>query len=145
MNKTHYYSLVVKTLQDEVADKNTNAYCVKNVFKYHENIVDKLSSSCLFKEELGFLIKFSFSTSNFVLTKVPQSKTIQEAIQVQNNTSSMVAGQNCTICCLSNIVLRLLKPFLSHIKSYIKTKYDFLVKYFREDKWDAILTIFDIV
>ena len=83
MNKTHYYSLVVKTLQDEVADKNTNAYCEKNVFKYHENIVDKLSSSCLFKEELGFLIKFSFSTSNFVLTKVPQSKTIQEAIQVQ--------------------------------------------------------------
>ena len=33
MNKTHYYSMVVKILQDEVTYKKTNEYCDKKVFK----------------------------------------------------------------------------------------------------------------
>ena len=33
MNKTHYYNMVVKILQDEVTYKKTNEYCDKKVFK----------------------------------------------------------------------------------------------------------------
>ena len=35
MNKTHYYSMVVKILQDEVTYKKTNEYCDKKSFQRH--------------------------------------------------------------------------------------------------------------
>ena len=38
----------------------------------------------------------------------------------------------------------LLKPFLIHIKSYIKDNLDFLAKCSRENKLDTILTTFDV-
>ena len=45
---------------------------------------------------------------------------------------------------LSNLV-DILKPFLIHIKSYIKYNLDFLAKCSRENKWNTIFTTFDIV
>ena len=85
MNKTHYYSMVVKILQDKVTYKKTNEYCDKKLFKDLEKLIAKFSN-CLLKEEQDFLTKFSFSTSNFYgLPKVHKSKIIQEAIQVQNS------------------------------------------------------------
>ena len=110
------------------------------------------------KEEQDFLTKFSFSTINFYgLPKVHKSKIIQEAIQVQNSEyvkiyeppdltlRPIVAGPNCPTRRLSNLVDILLKPFLIHIKSYIKDNLDFLAKCSRENKWDTILTTFDVV
>ena len=82
MNKTHYYNMAVKILQDEVTYKKTNENCDKKVFKD----LEKLVANCLLKEEQDFLSKFSFSTSNcYALTKVHKSKIIQEAIEVQNS------------------------------------------------------------
>ena len=46
---------------------------------------------------------------------------------------------------LSNLVDILSKPFLIHIKSYIKDNLDFLAKCSRENKWDTILTTSDVV
>ena len=82
---------------------------------------------------------------------------IQEVIQVQNSeyikineTSDLtlrpiVAGPNCPTRRLSNLVDILLKPFLIHIKSYIKDNLDFLAKCSRETKRDTILATFDVV
>ena len=85
INKTHYYSMVVKIFQDEETHQKTNANCDKKVFKDLEKLVAKFSN-CLYKEEQDFLTKFSFSTSNFYgLPKVHKSKIIQEAMQVQNS------------------------------------------------------------
>ena len=127
MNKTHYYSVVVKILQDEV----TNECCDKKVFKDLEKLVAKFSN-CLLKEEQDFLTKFSFSTSNFYgLPKVHKSKIIQEAIQVQNSEyikiyepsdltlRPIVADPNCPTRRLSNLVDILSKPFL--IQAILKT------------------------
>ena len=99
------------------------------------------------KEEQDFLTKFSFLTSNFYgLPKVHKSKIIQEAIQVQNSEyikiyepsdltlRPIVADPTCPTCRLSNLVDILLKPFLIHIKSYIKDNLDFLAKCTRENK-----------
>ena len=55
------------------------------------------------------------------------------------------ADPNCPSHWLSNLVDTLLKPFLIHIKSYIKCDLNFLAKYFRENKWDTILTTSDFV
>ena len=57
----------------------------------------------------------------------------------------IVAGPNCPTRRLSNLVDKLLKPFLMHIKSYIKDNLDFLAKCSRENKCDTILTTFDVV
>ena len=133
MNKTHYYSIVVKILQDEETCKKTNENCDKKVFKDLEKLVAKFSN-CLLKEEQDFLTKFSFSTSNFYgLPKVHKSKIIQEAIQVQNSEymkiyeppdltlRQVVAGPNCPTHRLSNLVDILLKPFLIHINAVLET------------------------
>ena len=115
-------------------------------------------SNCLLKEEKDLVTKFLFLTSNFNgLPKVHKSNIIQEAIQVQNSEyikiyeppdltlRPIVAGPNCPTRRLSNLVDILLKPFLIHIKSYIKDNLDFLAKCSRENKWDTILTTFDVV
>ena len=146
MNKTRYYNIVVKILQDEETYKKTNKNCDKKVFKDLEKFIAKFSN-CLSKEEQDFLTKFSFSTSNFYgLPKVHKSKIIQEAIQVQNSEyvkiyeprdltlRPIVAGPNCPTRRLSNLVDVLLKPFLIHIKSYNKDNLDFLAKCSRENK-----------
>ena len=91
------------------------------------------------------------------MPKVHKSKIIQEAIQVQNSENvkiyespdlilrPIVAGPNCPTRRLSNLTDILLKPFLIHIKSYIKDNLDFLAKCSRENKWDTISTTFHIV
>ena len=146
MNKTHYYNIVVKILQDEETYKKTNENCDKKVFKDLEKFIAKFSN-CLSKEEQDFLTKFSFSTSNFYgLPKVHKSKIIQEAIQVQNSEyvkiyeprdltlRPIVAAPNGPTRRLSNLVDVLLKSFLIHIKNYTKDNLDFLAKFSRENK-----------
>ena len=157
MNKTHYYNIVVKILQDEETYKKNNENGDKKVFKHLEKVVAKFSN-CLLKEEQDFQTKFSFSTSNFYgLAKVHKFKIIQEAIQVQNSgyvkiyeppdltLQPIVAAPNFPTRRLSNLVDILLKPFRIHIKSFIKDNLDFLAKCSRENKWDTILTISDVV
>ena len=133
-----------------------NENCDKKVFKNLEIPFAKFSN-CLLKEEQHFLTRLSFSISNFhCLPKFYKSKVIQEAIQVQNSEyikiyepsdltlRPIVTGPNCPTCRLSNLVDILLKPFLIHIKSYIKDNLHFLAKCSRENKWDTILTTFDV-
>ena len=75
MNKTHYYNIVVKILQDEETYEKTNEknQCDKKVFKDLEKFVAKFSN-CFLKEEQDFLTTFSFSTSNFYgLPKIHKS------------------------------------------------------------------------
>ena len=112
----------------------------------------------MLKEEQDFLTKFSFSASSFYdLPRVHKFKTIQEGIQVQSSEYIKIhelsdstlratdAGPNSPTRRLSNLVDTLSKSFLIHIKSYIKGNLDFLAKSSRENKWDTILTTFDVV
>ena len=130
--------MVVKILQHEVTYKKNNENFDKKVFKDLEKLVIKFRSSLL-KEERDFRTKFSFSTSSFYgLPKVHKSKIIQEAIQVHNSEyikiyeppdltlRPIVAGPNCPTRRLNSLGDILLKPFLIHIKSYIKDNLDFL-------------------
>ena len=110
------------------------------------------------KGRTSFLTKFSFSASNFYdFPRVHKFKTIQEGIQVQSREYIKIhelsdstlratdAGPNSSTRRLSNLVDTLSKSFLIHIKSYIKGNLDFLAKFSRENKWDTILTTFDVV
>ena len=118
--------------------KKTNENCHKNVFKDLEKLVATFSN-CLLKEEQDFMIKFSFSTSNFFrLLKVHKSKIIREAIQVQNSEyvkiyghqdltlRPIVEGPNCPNRRLSKLVDILLKPFLIILKATLNAILIFL-------------------
>ena len=128
--------------------KKTNENGDKKVFKDLEKLVAKFSN-CLLNEEQDFLTKLSFSTSKFYwLPKACNSKIIQEAIQVQSSEYIKIyepPDPNCPTRRLSNLVGISLKPFLIHIKSYIKNNLDFLTKCSEENKRDNISAIFDVV
>ena len=82
------------------------------------------------------------------MPKACKSKIIQEAIQVQGSEYIKIyepPGLNCPTRRLSNLGGISLKPFLIHIKSYIKNNLDFLTKWSRENKWDTISAISDVV
>ena len=79
------------------------------------------------------LINISFSISSFYgLSKVCKSKQINEAIRQQINEHTeihepddltmrpIVGGPNCPTRPLSHLIDKILKPFLIHIKSYVK-------------------------
>ena len=98
------------------------------------------------KVEKLYLTNVSFSTSNiFGLLKVHKSKQINEAIQRQNNeyieihepddltVRPVVVGPNCPARPLSQLINIILKPFLIHIKSYVKDNLDFLRKCSRKN------------
>ena len=57
----------------------------------------------------------------------------------------IVAGAICPIRSLSNLSDILLKPFLLHVKSYVKDNLDFLSKCSRENFEDTLLVTFDVV
>ena len=97
--------------------------------------------SLLTKVEKLYLTNISFSTSNFCgLPKVHKSKQINEAIQQQNNENikihepndltlrPIVGGPNCPTRSLGQFIDIILKPFLIHIKNYVKYNLDFLRK-----------------
>ena len=104
---------------------------IQELSKKHDNI--------LTKQEKNYLSKNSFSTSNFYgLPKVHKSKQISEAIQNQNDeyieifepsdltVRPIVGGPNCPTRPLSELIDIILKPFLVHIKSYVRDNLDFL-------------------
>ena len=97
------------------------------------------------------------SSSNFNgLPKVDKSKIIQEAIQVENSVyikiyepshltlQPIVAGPDSPTLRWGSLVDISLKPFLIHIKSYIKDNIGSLANCSREKRWNTILT-FDFV
>ena len=86
-----------------------------------------------------------------------KSKWIQNAIKEQQKEyvniiepsdlklRPIVAGPICPTRPLSNLIDILLKPFLLHIKSYVKDNLDFLSKSSRENYEDNLLVMFDVV
>ena len=113
--------------------------------------------SLLTKEEKLYLKNISFWTSNFYrLPKVHKSKQINEAIQQQNNeyteihepddwtVRSIVGGPNCPTRLLSQLIDIILKPFLIHLKSYVKDNLDFLRKCSRKNNDSTTLATFNV-
>ena len=113
--------------------------------------------SLLTKEEKLYLTNISFSTSNFYrLPKVHKSKQINEAIQQQNNeyteihepddwtARSIVGGPDCPTRLLSQLIDIILKPFLIHLKSYVKDNLDFLRKCSRKNNDSTTVVMFDV-
>ena len=100
---------------------------------------------------------YSYNTSNFYgLPKIQKSKLIQNAIKEQQKEyvhiidpldlkpEPIVAGPICPTRPLSNLTDILLKPFLLHVKSYVKDNLDLLSKCSRENYEDTLLVTFGV-
>ena len=57
----------------------------------------------------------------------------------------IVAGPICPTRPLGSLIEILLKPFLTHVKIYVKDNLDFLPNCSREDYEDTLLVTFDVV
>ena len=112
----------------------------------------------LTKKEKEYLTSFWYSTSNFYgLPKTHKSKLIQNAIKEQQKEyvhiiepsdlklRPIVGGPICPTRPLRNLIDIPLKPFLLHVKSYVKDNIDFFSKCSRENCEDTLLVTFDVV
>ena len=118
----------------------------------------KKNKDNLTKKEKEYLISFSYNAGNFYgLPKIRKSKLIPNAIKEQQKQyvhisepsdlklRPIVAGPICPTKPLSNFSNILLKPFLLHVKSYVKDNLDFLSKCSRENYEDTLIVTFDVV
>ncbi|XP_062571387.1 uncharacterized protein LOC134233429, partial [Saccostrea cucullata] len=140
MNTEYYKSKILQMLNnsefyDEISensDKKTMRK-IKNLIKNHN------TTSCLTDKEEDFLINFDFRESAFYgLPKIHKSKTIKEAIKIQNSAyvtcndpedltfRPIVGGPNAPTQRLSHLMDILLKPLCLEVKSYVRDDLDFL-------------------
>ena len=132
--------MIFQHLNDANTYQKTNRKCDNCITKKIGELANKYES-LLTKVEKLYLTNISFSTSIFNgLPKVHKSKQINEAIQQQNNeyieihepnnltVRPIVGGPNCPTRPLSQLINIILKPFLIHIKSYVKDNLNFLRK-----------------
>ena len=111
----------------------------------------------LTKKESSYLTNFNFKTSNFYgLPKIHKSKLNSEAIASKNDeyikvlepidlkVRPIVAGPMCPTRPLSALIDILLKPFVTHLNSYIRDNLDFLKQCSRVNSENTILVTFDV-
>ena len=107
---------------------------MKVVIKSNKNIAILVQKY----NEKDCLTNFSTKTSNFYgLPKIHKSKLISEAMEEQNSECvsifepddlklpPIVSGAICPTRPLSYLIDKILKPFIIHVKSFIKDNIDF--------------------
>lgn len=138
LNKAFYQEKITEMLQDTDTYTKLN----KNPDRKTLNCIDNLVKNCdnsMTKKEKEYLTKFEHKTSNFYgLPKVHKSDIIKQAIYDQNSDyvttpdpadlkfRPVVAGPICVTSRLSNLIDILLRPFIPHVKSYVRDDIDFL-------------------
>ena len=129
--------MIIDHLNDKTTNKMVETNCDTKEMKGIAKIIEKYKDN-LTKKEKEYLTSFSYNTSNFYgLPKIHKSKLIQNAIKEQQKEyvhitepsdlklRPIVAGPICSTRLLCNLTDILLKPFLLHLKSYIKDNLDF--------------------
>jgi hypothetical protein len=140
MDRDYYEEKIAETL----ADIDTYKEISNNVDKITVNKINKLVQKyelMLTKKEKDYLQDFESKTSNFYgLPKVHKSQEIIQAIKSQQKSylriirptdlkfRPIVAGPSCPTHRLSNLLDILLKPFVHHVKSYVRDDIDFLTQ-----------------
>ena len=134
LSKHHYRAMIYEHLSN--LDKNLDPTIMKKLKK----LLNKHKSIFTVKE-FKYLNEADYSTSNFYgLPKIHKSQLITNAIKEQNSevvsinepqdlkVKPIVGGPKCPTRKLSELIDALLKPFLKHLKSYIRDGIDFLNK-----------------
>ena len=140
--------------------RNTYQELEKNIDNEIFNKIVKLDTEhedVLTDKEIKYLTHFNHQPSQlYGLPKIHKSEQIQKT--VQENPSKyvdvqqpddlpmrpIVAGPNCVTSRLSNLLDVLLKPFLKHVKSYVRDDIDFLNKVPKNITESKVLLTLDV-
>ena len=158
MNTSHYVKMIEVQLKSENSSyKQTTKSCDNKVLDELKKLSIKYKDQ-LTKAELNYLTNFSCHTSNFYgLPKIHKSELLKEAIKIQNSDyiellepndlklRPIVAGPSCPTRRLSDLIDKILKPLVQHVKSYVRDNIHFLDKCSRENSENTTLATFDIV
>lgn len=141
-------------------DTDTYKEITKNIDRKTLNKLQKLvekHESTLTKKEADYLCNFESKTSNFYgLPKIHKSQEIVQAVNNQRSSyiritrpqdlkfRPIVAGPACPTHRLSNLLDILLKPFLKHVKSFVRDDIDLLTKLPERIKENETFATFDI-
>ena len=145
MNREYYKTKMLEMLEDNSFYRQANDDCSKSTFKKIKSLI-KLSGDVT-RHEIDYLLNFEFKSSSFYgLPKIHRSNLIQEKCQKTYSTylelkdpsdlkfRPIVAGPNCETHRLSNLIDLLLKPFIKHVKSYVRDDLDFFISFTYERK-----------
>ena len=154
MNSEFYGRKMRQILEDETTYKKLNKNIDKEVLKKIEDLT-AMHDKELTKKEVKYLTNFDYKTSQlYGLPKVHKSMKINEEIQktkteyisvlrpTDMSFRPIIAGPVCVTSRLSNFLDILLKPYIIHIKSYIRDDIDFLDKIRKDiDASETMLTL----
>ena len=161
LDKNFYQSQILMTLSDTNVYKKHKKNLDNSIFKKVKNLASKYYNlGILTLKERKYISNFNHSTANFYGNpKIHKSKAIKEAILNCNNSyvhlqtddikfRGITGGPNSPTSKLSELLMLLLKPFVSKIESHIRDTTDFLNKFNRfskEDLNNIVLVTVDVV
>ena len=150
-----YKTKMLEMLEDNSFYRQTNDDCSKSTFKKIKSLI-KLSGDVT-RHEIDYLLNFEFKSSSFYgLPKIHKSNLIKEKCQKTYSTylelkdpsdlkfRPIVAGPVCETHRLSNLIDLLLKPFIKHVKSYVRDDLDFLSHLPTSVNQNTLLVSFDV-
>lgn len=156
MDRDFYSSKILEILNDNQfyteIDANMDSTTMCKINHLIRNHCDELTD-----DEQKYLVEFEVKTSNFYgLPKVHKSKNIidslnnasQNVVECKNPSDlkfrPIVAGPACPTHRLSNFIDILLRPYIKHVKSYVRDDIDFLNHLPKETDDDTVLCTFDV-
>lgn len=137
MDKSFYKQKISEMLNDSTYNQIDNSLDKKTMTKIKHLIGN--TDSTLTEKEIEYLTKFEMKTSQFYgLPKIHKSELIAKAVKEQNDVCirltnpddlkfrPIVAGPACPTHRISDLLDKLLRPFIKHVKSYVRDDLDFL-------------------
>lgn len=156
MNTNFYKLKILEMLTDQSYYRSIPNSDQKHIFDLIKRLIS--CNGNLTNHEHNFLLDFDCKTSTFYgLPKIHKCKLIQDACKMQDSEyievldpldlqfRPIVAGPNCETSRLSCCIDILLKPFLVHVKSYLRDDIDFLNRLPKTVTMDTKIVSFDVV
>ena len=157
LSKHHYRVMIYEHLSNQNTYQKLDKNLDTTIMEELKKLLNKHKIIFTFKE-FKYLNEAEYNTSNFYgLPKIQKSQLITNGIKEQNSevvsinepqdlkVRPLVGGPKCPTRKLSELIDALLKPFLKHVKSYVRGSIDFLNKCDRNTDGNTVIATFDVV
>ena len=156
MDSEFYHKKLFELVNDRNTYQELNGNIDKKINKKITSLTEKYQEQ-LTQKEIDYLTKFKYKTSQlYELPKVHKSNIIKR--EIESNPSEyievhqpgdlkmrpIVACPSCVTSRLSDFLDILLKPYLKHVKSYVRDSVDFLNQLPKEKNEKEVLITLDV-
>ncbi|XP_036362142.1 uncharacterized protein LOC118765009 [Octopus sinensis] len=157
MNTNDYKNLVLSLLRDETDYERVQQYNQPKIMYNLRTLINTYREG-LMDKEYEYITNFKCKSSLFYdIPKVHKSQIISETCKTSTDIlikipspndlklRPIIAGPACETHCLSNFLDTLLKPFLKHIKNYVRDDIDMLNHLPKTVNEKTLLVSFDVI